>query len=470
MVKEKIFREYDIRGIVGQELTEETAFLLGKAFGTFLKSQNAAAKSVSVGRDIRLSSDALSLNLINGIIYTGINVYDIGVCPTPVQYFSIHNLDLDGGIMITGSHNPSEYNGFKVSIGKETIFGKDIQKLKEIIEKEGWISAEKKGEIKKYDIVGAYKDFLLKQFSYLSSSKYKRVKVVIDAGNGTAGIIAPEILSHIGCEVIPLFCEPDGNFPNHHPDPTVVENLQDLISEVKRTKADVGVAYDGDSDRIGIVDSSGDIVWGDQLMIILSRDLLKKHPGAKIIGDVKCSQIMFDDIKKNGGIPIMWKTGHSLVKQKMREENALIAGEFSGHIFIKDRYFGFDDAIYATLRLIEIMKINSMNVIELLSGIPKMSYTPEIRIECPDEKKKQVINNVVARFLDYSKKDSGLYNIKDIYVTDGIRVVFDKGWGLIRSSNTQPVIVMRVEAENDIFLNKYKSFLESEFLKAMEVL
>jgi phosphomannomutase/phosphoglucomutase len=468
IINENIFREYDIRGVAWKDITGETAFLIGKAFASLLKESNPKARHVSVGRDVRLSSGYLAKNVIEGIISSGIDVYDIGVCPTPLQYFSLFHLDLDGGIMVTGSHNPPEYNGFKISVGRETIHGKAIQTLKEIILKQEFINSGKKGRADRYNIVDAYKNYVLKEFSYLNDPGFKRLKVVVDAGNGTAGLLVPEILNNIGCEVIPLYCEPDGNFPNHHPDPTVVDYIQDLIIETKKAEADMGVGYDGDADRIGVVDKDGNIIWGDQLMMVLSRELLKGKKGAKIIGDVKCSQMMFDDIERHGGVPIMWKTGHSLVKQKMREEGALIAGEFSGHIFIADRYFGYDDAIYTTLRLVEIMKNTGKDMEGLLSDMPRMSYTPEIRIDCPDDRKEKVVERVVSRFIEYKEKGNGHY-IKDLSTTDGIRVVFEHGWGLIRSSNTQPVVVMRIEAETEKSLNRYRTFLEHELKKAMEM-
>ena len=309
---------------------------------------------------------------------------------------------------------------------------------------------------------------MLKTFSYLNDPKFKRLKIVVDAGNGTGGLVAPEILNNIGCDVIPLYCEPDGNFPNHHPDPTVVEYIQDLISETKSLGADFGVGYDGDSDRIGVVNRNGDIIWGDQLMVLLSRDILKRNPGAKIIGDVKCSQFLFDDIKANGGVPIMWKTGHSLVKDKMRKEGALLAGEFSGHIFIADKYLGYDDAIFTTLRIVEIMKVSGLGIAELLSGIPKLYYTPEIRIDFPEDMKKEVVEKVKKRFQEYMKNGNDALKIKELIDIDGIRAVFEKGWGLIRTSNTQPVVVMRVEAEDPDSLAKYKAFLEDELARARQ--
>lgn len=463
----RIFREYDIRGVVGRDIDREIAVSVGKSLATLIKRVNPKARRVSIGRDVRVSSDKLASGAIEGIISTGIDVYDVGVCPTPVQYFSIFHLDLDGGIMITGSHNPPEYNGFKLSIGKESIHGKDIQRIKEIILNQQWAVSDKEGIVKEYNIVNAYKDYMLNEFSYLNDPKFKKLKIVVDAGNGTGGIVALDILSNVGCEVIPLYCEPDGNFPNHHPDPTVLEYIQDLINETRKSNAAIGVGYDGDADRIGVIDKDGDIIWGDQLMIVLFREVLRQNPGAKIIGDVKCSQLMFDDIKKQGGISIMYKTGHSLIKQKMKDEGALIAGEFSGHIFIGDRYFGYDDAIYTTLRIIEIMKNTKMGVKELLSDIPKMFYTPEIRIDCPENLKKNIVERIVLRFMEYKKNGGSPYNIRELNTIDGVRITFEKGWGLIRASNTQPVVVMRVEAGDEESLNEYKAFIEKEFKDAM---
>ena len=369
--------------------------------------------------------------------------------------------------MVTGSHNPPEYNGFKLSIGKETIFGDEIQKIKEIIQNRLWTEDTVKGRIEHYDIINTYHNFMIERFSYLSDKAYRKIKVVVDAGNGTAGVVAPAILEAMGCEVVPLYCEPDGRFPNHHPDPTVVEYIKDLIRITEEKRADIGIGYDGDADRIGVIDSSGNVIWGDQIMIILSRDILKRVPGAVIIGDVKCSQLMFDDIEKHGGRAIMWKTGHSLVKDKMRKEGALLAGEFSGHIFISDGYFGYDDALYTTFRLIEIMKTAGLGLSDLLSDIPRMYYTPEIRIDCPEDRKKLIVDSLVKRCKEYSVPGYGPLQIKKIYETDGARVVFEKGWGLVRSSNTQPVIVMRFEAEDEESLTLYRSFLENELKKEL---
>lgn len=466
MFKDTIFREYDIRGVVGRDYDEAFSRVLGKAFGTLLRERTGQAPRASVGRDARLSSTSLATALIDGMVSTGISVYDIGLCPTPLQYFSLYHLELDGGIMVTGSHNPPEYNGFKLSVGKETIFGDAIQAMKKKIAEHVWHESGSRGSIHQYDIVSVYRDFMHKRFSFLSATEYRKLKIVIDAGNGTAGVIAPDVLTAMGCDVIPLFCEPDGRFPNHHPDPTVPEYITDLIHITKEENADIGVGYDGDADRIGVVDPDGNIIWGDQIMIMLSREILQTRPNATIIGDVKCSQRMFDDIEKHGGRAIMWKTGHSLVKDKMKREKAVLAGEFSGHIFIADDYFGFDDAIYTTCRLVEIMKKSGCGLQELLADIPRTVYTPEIRIECREDQKKRLVETLTTLCKDYARSGESPVAIKKIYDIDGARVVFEKGWGLVRASNTQPVIVMRFEAEDRESLSRYRTFLEEILRKA----
>jgi phosphomannomutase/phosphoglucomutase len=470
-IKDKIFRQYDIRGVVGEDLDGEVAYLIGRAFASFLKEVRPSAAQVSVGRDVRLSSDELAEGVIRGIRASGLDVRDIGVCPTPLQYFSLFHLDLDGGIMVTGSHNPPEYNGLKLSAGKETLYGEAIQRIKKIVKTQAGQDRgrgqEKAGKLSYYEIIPAYRKYMLDEFGPLMSqgSRSRKLKVVIDAGNGTAGLVVPDLLNRLGCEVFPLYCEPDGRFPHHHPDPTVVECIRDLIITTKETGADLGVGYDGDADRIGVVDGGGNVIWGDQLMVILARDILDRSPGAKIIGDVKCSQVMFDDVKARGGEPIMWKTGHSLVKKKMRDENALLAGEFSGHIFIAERYFGYDDAIYTTLRLIEILTRTGKDLGTLLEGIPRMYYTPEIRMDCADDLKGKVVDGVIRRFVDLRENGGSPYPIKDVNTIDGVRVVFEKGWGLVRVSNTQPVIVMRFEATDQESLNNYREFIEAEIEK-----
>lgn len=426
-----IFREYDIRGRVPEELNQETAYRLGQVFGSYY--QGLGAKRISLGRDCRLSSPELRLGVMQGMSDAGIHVIDVGMVPTPLLYFSLHHLDVDGGVQITGSHNPPEYNGFKVCLGKATIYGEEIQKLKRIGESGSFPKG--KGSVETREVIRPYHEEVLKRIRCGRTAR----KVVLDAGNGVAGLVAPELYAQMGIEVEKLFCEPDGRFPNHHPDPTLPENLKHLIQMVSDTGADLGIAFDGDADRIGVVDRKGRIIWGDQLMIIFSRDLLKRHPGAKIIGEVKCSQVLYDDIRKNGGIPIMWKAGHSLIKGKMKEEGALLAGEMSGHLFFAERYFGYDDAIYAGARLLEILTTEAKELEELLAGVPALVSTPEIRMDCPDDRKFQIVADLALEF-------KAEYKVIDV---DGARVVFKGGWGLIRASNTQPVLVLRFEAEGE---------------------
>jgi phosphomannomutase/phosphoglucomutase len=443
-VTPNIFREYDIRGRVPEELNRDTAYRLGQCFGAYY--QSLGAKRISLGRDCRLSSPDLRRGVMEGMMDAGIHVKEVGIIPTPLLYFSLHHLEVEGGIQITGSHNPPEYNGFKICLGKTTIFGEEIQKLRSIGEKGSFPKG--KGSAESEEVIQPYHEEILKR---IRCGQVPR-KVVLDAGNGVAGLVAPELYSRMGIEVEKLFCEPDGRFPNHHPDPTLPENLKHLVKKVIDTSADLGIAFDGDADRIGVVDRRGKILWGDQLLIIFSRDLLKRHPGAKIIGEVKCSQVLYDDIRKHGGIPIMWKAGHSLIKGKMKEEGALLAGEMSGHLFFAERYFGFDDAIYAGARLLEILTNEDKDLEELLDDVPTLVNTPEIRIDCPDDLKFQVVADLASEFKEE-------FQVIDV---DGARVVFNGGWGLIRASNTQPVLVLRFEAEDQktlqeiqqIFMNK----------------
>ena len=452
MVENKIFRQYDIRGVWSKDLTPESVYLIGRAFGTLaLRASGKKSVRLSVGRDVRLSSETISEVLVKGIASTGSGVIDIGECPTPVQYFSLYRLDVDGGVMVTGSHNPPEYNGFKLSIGKETIFGEEIQRIRELVESEEF--AEGSGAVEKKEMLDDYAGYLKKDFPDFSG-----IKVVLDAGNGTAGLVAPRILEELGAVVIRLFCEPDGNFPNHHPDPVVPENLQALREKVRTESADLGVAYDGDSDRLGVVDSDGEIVWGDRLMILFARDILERSPGAAIIGEVKCSQVMYDDITRNKGKAIMWKTGHSLIKKKMKEEKALAAGEMSGHIFFADRYFGYDDAIYATLRLMEILKKTGApyRMKRLLAGLPQAFSTPEIRFDCPDDLKFRVTDMMREAFSGY-----------EVNTIDGARINFGEGWALIRASNTQPALVMRFEARNEASLKRIQTTVEEKLASVM---
>jgi phosphomannomutase/phosphoglucomutase len=461
-----IFRKYDIRGIAGKELTEDFARSLGVACSRLLLERIPSARAVSVGRDVRLSSPALASGLMEGIISTGLDVHDLGVCPTPLQYFSLFTLPVDGGIMVTGSHNPPEFNGFKVSIGKETIHGEDILMLRDLLPPECSSPSGSPGRIIPHDIISSYTKHMLEEFSGLRDSR-TRLRVVLDAGNGTAGLVMPALLRELGCEVIPLYDAPDGTFPNHHPDPTVIENMKDLREEVLRQKAAIGIGYDGDADRIGVVSEDGSLIWGDQIMIILSREILRHHPGASIIGDVKCSQTLFDDVLRHGGRPVMARTGHSLIKARMKEEGALLAGEFSGHIFLADRYFGFDDALYTSLRLIEIMVKTGRPVGKLLEGIPRLSFTPEIRVDTPDSLKQSLVSTIVNRLKGLKEKGSAPFPIREIQDIDGARVVFDRGWALIRASNTQPVVVIRVEATDDDHLHAYRELLEAQYRQAL---
>ncbi len=440
-----IFREYDIRGIVGKDLNDYTAILIGKGFGTYMQRKNL--NNIVIGRDCRLSSDYLFENISKGLIETGCNVIDIGTVPTPILYYALFTLNVDGGIMITGSHNPPEYNGFKLCLGKDTIYGKEIQKILKIIQENNLLHGN--GKITPYkDIIKNYTEYIL---SILKLDK-RIPTAVIDAGNGTASIVSPNLLKKLGANVIPLFCEMDGNFPNHHPDPTIPNNLIHLINTVKETKADIGIAYDGDADRIGIVDESGNIIWGDKLLLIYARDLLKKKPNSKIIYEVKCSMLLEQDILKNNGIPIMWKAGHSLIKGKMKETGASLAGEMSGHIFFADEYFGYDDAIYASCRILRIISESNKNVSEFLSDLTQTYSTPEIRLDCPDEIKFNLINKLQDYFINNKYKT---------ITVDGVRIEFNDEWGLVRASNTQPALVLRFEAYTQERLYEIKEFIMS---------
>ncbi|MBI2711735.1 MAG: phosphomannomutase/phosphoglucomutase [Bdellovibrio sp.] len=450
-----IFREYDIRGIAGRDISAPFAYLVGRAcaFKMTQKSPNQKSSSrprplFSVGWDCRLTSDEYAEALVKGMIEGGLDVVRLGVCPTPLTYFSVFHLDLDGGIMITGSHNPSDYNGFKICMGKTTIHGAQIQELRVLIEKfnQTLPPAQEKGHVKDYPIIPPYTEHLLK-----NSKKVRKMKIVIDAGNATASTVAPHLFEKMGAEVTPLFCELDGRFPNHHPDPTVPENLTALVKMVKETKADFGLAFDGDSDRLGVVDNLGRILYGDELMVLFSRSILKDIPGATIISEVKSSHRLYNDIADKGGKPIMWKTGQSLIKSKMKETGAVLAGEMSGHLFFADRYFGYDDAIYAATRVYEILSASDSPLSDLLSDLPKTVSTPEIRVDCDEEKKFALVEETKKRLLAKHK-------ITDI---DGVRVDFGDAWGLVRASNTQPVLVLRFEAPSEARLKEVRSIVES---------
>jgi phosphomannomutase/phosphoglucomutase len=415
---------------VDKDLNEKFVFNLGRSIGTYAKFSRI--KNMTIGRDCRLSSDAYHNFLIKGLNAAGINTIDIGLCATPMLYFSIRHLHVGGGVMITGSHNPPEFNGFKICIGHSTIYGENIQELRKIMESGKYSKGTSRARQK--DISEDYENYLFKRI------KIKRkIKVVVDAGNGVGGHFALPLLRRYGCEIIPINCEPDGNFPNHFPDPTVEGNLVELIKLVRKNKADLGISFDGDADRLGVISDRGEIIWGDKLLLLFARQILKKNPGSSVIGEVKCSQTLFDDIKNNSGNAIMWKAGHSLIKAKMKEEKALLGGEMSGHFFFADRYFGYDDAIYAALRLLEIISQTGKKISELFADVPKTFATPEIRVDCPDNKKTEVVNRIKKHF----------QNTPGIVEIDGIRIPFKNGWALVRSSNTQPVIVLRFEATSE---------------------
>ena len=440
-----VFREYDVRGVVDKDLNEEFIVNLGRAIGTY--AQQNKVKTMTVGRDCRLSSDAYHRHLIQGLNAAGIDTIDIGLCATPILYFSIRHCQAGGGVMITGSHNPPEFNGFKICIGYDSIHGQQIQELKKIMEAGNYFSG--KGSTQLKGLTEVYQNYL---FDRVQISK--KLKVILDAGNGVGGQFALPLLERMGCDVTCLYCDPDGRFPNHFPDPTVEDNLKDLINLVVLRKADLGIAFDGDADRIGVISNTGEIIWGDKLLLLFARYILKEHPGATIIGEVKCSQVLYDGIRRYSGRPIMWKAGHSLIKAKMKEEKALLGGEMSGHLFFADRYFGYDDAIYAAVRLLEILSQTNQKISELFSDVPQTFVTPEIRVDCDDDKKAAVVEKIKHHY----RKTPGVIDI------DGIRIPFKEGWALVRCSNTQPVIVLRFEASSAESLENIRSEVENLLL------
>jgi phosphomannomutase/phosphoglucomutase len=432
------FREYDIRGVADRDLTDDVARGIGRGFGTILGAGEPGEKvRIAVGRDCRLSSDRLFAALVDGLVKSGVHVVEVGIGPTPMLYASVFGLDTDGGVMITGSHNPGDENGFKLMRGKASFFGPDIQALRKLIEEERFVTPAAPGSHERVDMQGKYVEMVTSGIQLARTD----IKYVVDAGNGSGGPLALACMKKLGLDPDPLFCTMDGHFPNHHPDPSVPKNLDALVARMKQTGARVGIAYDGDADRLGAVDANGEIIWGDKLMILFSRALLADHPGAAILGEVKCSQTLYDDIAKHGGRPIMWKTGHSLIKTKMKEEKALLAGEMSGHLFFADRFYGYDDAIYASLRLLEILARDPRSLTEMLADVPRTYTTPELRVDCPDAIK----FDVVAAVREHYRK-AGL-PVVDI---DGARVSFgtasEPSWGLVRASNTGPVLVLRFEA------------------------
>ncbi len=441
-INESIFREYDIRGIVDADLQDDVVKKIASAFATVFIREGK--KQIAVGMDGRPSSEPIKKLVVENLSKYGLDILDIGLVPTPVLYYAVFNMSLGGGIIITASHNPPEYNGFKALVGKDAQSGNQIKEIYRIAKEENF-PIEHPGTIKKIDIIDDYIDTIGKDIQL-----NKKIKVVVDCGNGTGGLTAIPLYKKLGAEVIDLYCEVDGHFPNHHPDPTKSENLEDIISKVKETRSDVGIAFDGDADRIGVVDQNGTILWGDQLMIIFAKDILKKNPGRKVISEVKASEVLYKEIEKYGGIPIMWKTGHSIIKKKIFRENAIFAGEMSGHIFFNDRWFGFDDAVYSGARLLEILGNSEKTLSEIMNGIPKAINTPEIRIDTTEKAKFKIVSQIVTHF----KKD---YEVIDI---DGARIKFPSGWALVRASNTQPSLVIRYEADTQKHLKEIQDRVE----------
>lgn len=439
-----IFRAYDIRGVVPETLTAETAYWIGRAIGS--ESLAKGEPHVSIGRDGRLSGPALVERLIQGVADSGCHVSDVGLVPTPALYYAANVLAGKSGVMLTGSHNPSNYNGFKIVIAGDTLANEQIQALHTRLKTNDLTWGE--GSIERVDILSRYADEIVKDIKLA-----KKLKVVVDCGNGAAGVIAPQLLEALGCEVIPLFCEVDGNFPNHHPDPGKPENLVDLIAKVKETNADLGLAFDGDGDRVGVVTNTGTMVFPDRLLMLFAQDVLERNPNAEIIFDVKCTRRLTPLIKEYGGRPLMWKTGHSLIKKKMKATGALLAGEMSGHIFFKERWFGFDDGIYSAARLLEILSKQQQTAEELFETFPNDISTPEINIDVTDESKFSIIEAL---------HDAQWGEAAELTSIDGVRVDYPQGWGLVRASNTTPVLVLRFEADTEAELQRIKDVFHAQ--------
>lgn len=435
MYQDVIFREYDIRGIYNKEFNKDFAYLLGKAYVQYYFQKFGKLPTITIGHDARVSRNEIKESLSRGVKDCGGNVVYIGLVTSPISYFTTFEVPgIDGAIMVTGSHNPPDYNGFKISVGKATIFGEEIQNMRKIIE--AGVYPEGKGTETSLDIFPQYVERYKKEFGDLSG-----VKVVLDSGNGAAGCVIRKLFAAVGLTPTILFEEPDGMFPNHHPDPTVEKNLKDLQIHVAKEKATIGIGFDGDADRIGIVDHNGRMVYGDELMVLISRSILLANPGQKIIGDVKCSDRLYTDINQRGGQGIMWKTGHSLIKEKIKVEKAPFGGEMSGHIFFADRNYGYDDALYAALRVCEILKKTGKTIPELLEGLPSAFNTPELRIDTTEEKKVLIVDKLKEEFKGGPGADYTLNLI------DGVRISFPNGWALARASNTQPVLVLRFESD-----------------------
>ena len=451
MIPSHIFREYDIRGIAGKELTEKVALAIGKAFGTVLAREDK--KTVVIAHDHRWSWEFLFRGLSNGLQSCGLKVIDIGLVPTPLLYFYVTNNKLDAGISVTGSHNPPDENGFKFQHASRSFYGKEIQNLKQIIDKNDFVTGQ--GRVERPDhegVLKSYEDFIAGDFKFT-----KKLKVILDTGHGMGVLTAPVLIRRFGHDVTVLYENLDPKMPDHQADPSVLANLKDLQKKVMETKADIGIAFDGDADRIGVVDEKGQVIFGDKLLLLYAREILTRKPGAIIIGDVKSSKQIYDDIAKRGGKPLMWKTGHSLIKAKMKETRAEMAGEMSGHMFFNDRWLGFDDAVYAACRILEILDKANAPLSSLLADLPQLVSTPEIRFACPEEIKFKIVARAIT---DLKKK----YEVVDI---DGARVQFPDGWGLVRASNTQPVLVMRFEAETQKRLEEIRAIVENEIATLM---
>lgn len=447
-INPNIFRQYDVRGIVGEDLDESMAFALGRGFAAFLKKRGSGG-AVAVGRDNRPSGLALRNGLVRGLTDSGVDVIDIGVVPTPLLYWSLHHEPVVAGIQITGSHNPPEYNGFKMCLGSASIHGAGIQEIYNLITANEF--PQGRGSVRDVEVINRYIEDIASRVGHISHQDGSPMRVVYDCGNGAGALVAPQLFSALGVDAIGLYTESDGTFPNHHPDPTIPENLADCIAEVRSTGAELGIAFDGDADRIGVVDRNGRIIWGDQLLIVYARDVLTRTgSGQSIIFDVKCSQSLSDAVRIAGGVPVMWKTGHSLIKERMKELNAPLAGEMSGHMFFSEGFYGHDDAIYAAARLLRILADSGKTIDELLSDVPQFVSTPEIRIDTDDRTKFDVMSKAVPHF-------SASYDVIDV---DGVRVLFGDGWGLLRASNTQPIIVARYEAETAERLEHIRQTME----------
>jgi phosphomannomutase/phosphoglucomutase len=445
MIAPGIFRTYDIRGIYGNDLTLEAAEAIGRGYAVIL-AERGIRGAVAVGRDNRPSGEALRDALVRGLTGAGVDVVDIGVVPTPLLYWSLHHCDVIAGIQITGSHNPPEYNGFKCCVGTGSLHGEAITHLRDVIAAGRFPKGA--GTVRHEAVIDRYVADMRARIGTLPAT----MKVVIDCGNGAGAVAAPQLFAALGLAPTMLFAESDGTFPNHHPDPTVVENLQDLIRSVRETGSEIGIGFDGDADRIGIVDGEGTIIWGDYLLLVYARDVLARTgQGQAIIFDVKCSQALPDGIAKAGGTPVMWKTGHSLIKDKMKEMQAPLAGEMSGHMFFSEGFYGHDDALYAAARLLRILADSGRTVQQLLADVPRFVSTPELRVDCPDDRKEAVVREALAHF-------SAKYEVSAV---DGVRILFDGGWGLIRSSNTQPILVLRFEADSERRLSELRQEVEA---------